>query len=293
MNSRNLLNLALAIILAVLVVIVFFQPGKEKKEQAETLTSLTPSDIQSIVIDQVNEQKIILQKTNDKWQVTQPLSVAANTPLVENILNITKARSHASYTITDINLGQLKLEKPSLVLYLNDQKLEFGDTDALRGYRYVLTNNRIYLITDRYSHLLRQKYTALVSPALLPGNINIIKLVLPEMMIVEGKNGWTTTPEQTIKSADQLQGLIDEWRFAQAMKITQLSDCEKQENKKNATTIEVHSSNFDTLHFTLYTNDDEIMLGRPDSGLCYHFEKKAGGRLISLNDVSTKPQDTD
>jgi len=292
MKSRILLNLMLLVFLAGLVALVIIEPGKEKKQPVVTLTSLNPSDITSVTIEQPQQVNAVLKKSNGEWQLQQPLSIAANKPLLDKLLNIVKTKSHSSYALSEVDTNQLHLNNPSLILFLNDKKFVFGDTDALYGYRYVLVDNRVHLITDRFSYLIHKDYTALVSPSLLPANINITRLTLPQLTIKESDHGWNTIPEQKVSSADQIQKIIDEWRLAQAMKITRLSDNNTIEISKKLGSIEVASSNYKAYSFNLLSTDDEIILTRPDLGLRYHFEKQAGQRLLSLQEISGKPDNS-
>lgn len=282
MNSRTTLNLGLMVILAGLVILTIYEPGKEKALEKPSLTSLSPSEIQTIVIEQPGQEKTVLQKTQKGWVLKQPIVTSANTALIKNILEIANAKCQSTYLASEVDLDQLKLDQPSLTLYLNDTRLVFGYTDALRGYRYILTENKVHLIIDRFSHLIRGKFTSLVSPSLLPVGTNINKLVLPELRLQNGENGWSTTPEQKQTSTDQIQQVIDEWRYARAMKVTLIADADSSIKMDKESSIQVFSAANETYSFNLYRTADEIILTRPDIGLRYHFEKQAGERLLTL-----------
>lgn len=289
MNSRNLLNIVLALVVTGLVLLVIYEPGKEIPSPASRLTGLDQAAIKTIVIEQPQQAIIKLQKTGEEWQMQEPLSVSANNELLDNLLEIANTTSHSSYNASEMNLDQLQLTRPALRLQLNQTSLSFGTTDALRGYRYVLTGARVHLITDRFSHLFRGKPTALISPSLFPGNTKFTKLVVPGLTLQLDENGWSAQPERRVKSADHIQMLLDEWRFARAQKVSLLADTDKQQETERISTIEIHTSNKEIVNYNLKTTTDEILLVRPDKGLQYHFDKQTGIKLLGIDSSEFEP----
>jgi hypothetical protein len=286
MNSRNFLNIGLALALAGLTVLAIYEPGKEKPISQLLLTSLKPAEIQKVVIEQATQniltekpilKTIVLTKTNDQWQMSQPYKNGANALRINKFLELSRTRSHSQYSVADINLQQLKLSAPDLIISLNDTKLLFGTTDALKGYRYVQINNTVHLITDRFSHLVRGQATSLLSPALLPKNTTITKLVLPKMALQIRGTSWQSKPENNSVSADQLQQLVDEWRFARAQRVSKMT----VNNDNTRSIIEIHNDINQRILYNLTQTKDEIILARTDIGLRYHFAAETGKRLLN------------
>jgi len=287
MNQRNILNLSLALALAGLVAIVAYQPDKELDEKITLLTRLTTTAVQKIVIEQINHANIILTKTNDQWQMNEPHNSLANTLRINKFLALISAKSHAQYPASSDNLKQLKLLTPNLIATIDDVKLRFGSTDALKGYRYIQINNTVHLITDRYSYLVQGQATKLLNPALLPKNTTINKLVLPELTLELAKTGWQTQPPNKSASADQLQQLLDEWRFARALRVSTIPP----NNQRKAATIKVHTDNKQIHLFDLFQQKDEIILQNKNTGLSYHFATEAGERLLNFLSINASPSD--
>lgn len=281
MNKRNLLNLALAMVLAGLVAIVVFQPGKKHPEPIALLTSINPADIRHIVVVQTQQPRIELKKINDEWEMTKPFTIAANSVRVGNLLSILGTTSLAQYKDTAVDLAQFKLEKPDLVLYLDNHKLAFGTTEALAGNRYVQIGDRVHLIRDRYTYLIRGPATSLVSPALLPSGAKLTALAVPGMTFTSTKTGWHVVPDKDVKSADQINQFLDEWRYAQATRVTKMNGKADSAMKKPSSTITVKMAD-KTLHFQLDRTRDEVLFSRPDMGLQYHFQTDMGDKLLKL-----------
>jgi hypothetical protein len=216
-----------------------------------------------------------------------PYNNLANTLRIDKLLKLSHAKSHAQYSATKINLKQLGLSSPDLTISLNNTKLLFGTTDALKGYRYIRIGNAVHLITDRYSHLVRGQATTLLSPALLPKNITITKLVLPELTLQTSDTGWETIPDNTSISADQVQRLLDEWRFARALRVSKITTTTDEKGPS----IVVYNDNKQRFSFKLTHTKDEIILSREDTGLSYHFATETGEKLLkpplAITDLKT------
>jgi hypothetical protein len=297
MNSRNVLNLGLTLALAGLVILAFYDSDQETPEISIPLTDLKPDIIKQIVIEQAQQasqstqrllSRTVLSKTGDQWQMDQPYKNRANALLIDRILDLTVTKSHAQYPTANVNLKQLKLLAPDLALTLNDTKLLFGTTDAIKGHRYVQINNIVHLITDSFSYLVRGHATALLSPALLPENFGISKLVLPNLILQSDDTGWKTIPENESISADQLQKFFDEWQFARALRVDKISP--DTENK--TTKIEVYNNKDQRILFGLSRTKNEIVLSRSDIGLHYHFTAEAGKKLLELQATTPETNST-
>jgi hypothetical protein len=278
MNQRNKINLGLAFALAILIAVLAYDPAENIPEKTVLLTQLIPENIQKIIIEQSSRESIMLSKTSDQWQMAAPYNNQANTLRINKFLEIVNAKSHAHYSTSSLNLDQLKLITPDLMVMLDNTKLIFGTTDALKGYRYIQINNTVHLITDRYNYLIRVPATTLLNPTLLPKNIAITKLVLPEFTLQTNDTGWVISPENKSFSADKLQQLIDEWRFSRALSVSKLIG----NIDNNTTDIEVHYDKNQSIIFSLTYTKDEIILSRADTGLRYHFATEAGNRLLKF-----------
>lgn len=281
MNKRNLLNLILILVLGGLVALVIIEPGKKQTPPKSLLTSFNPTDIQHIVVEQAHQPRVEINKLNGNWEMVKPYAITANNIRVGNLLSILGTTSLAQYSNTSVDLSQLKLDKPDLVLYLDNHKLSFGTTDALAGNRYVQIGNIVHLIQDRFTYLIRGPATSLVSPALLPKGAKLIALTIPGMTLTSTKNGWHVDPDKDVKSADQVNQFLDEWRYARAIRVTKIDSSPESASKKAADSITVKMAD-KTLHFNLSKAKDEILFSRLDKGLQYHFQIDMGDKLLKL-----------
>lgn len=290
MNQRNLLNLGMALALAGLVALVAYQPSKELPEKSTLLTPLITADIKKIIIEEIGQPSITLTKVQSQWQMKKPYNNLANTLRINKFLALISAKSHAQYSASNANLKQLKLISPDLIVTIDGVKLLFGTTDALKGHRYIQINNNVHLITDRYSYLVQGQATKLLDPSLLPKNTAINKLVLPELTLELTKTGWQTQPPNKSTTADQLQQLLDEWRFARALRVSEITpNNQPKAAASKESVIKVHTNNNQTYLFDLIRQKNEFILQNKSVGLSYHFATEAGERLLTLPSVNANP----
>lgn len=85
MSKRNLLNLILLGIVAVLVLVVVYEPGVEKKTQPP-LTSIVKATINKVTIERTGQPSVTLEKQGDDWVMQTPFQILANKIKVETLL---------------------------------------------------------------------------------------------------------------------------------------------------------------------------------------------------------------
>jgi hypothetical protein len=262
-TSRNLLNLSMVIVLAGLLALAIYEPGKKEKPVAKAITELELGAIKQVRIESAGHVAIVLEKQAEQWHMHEPFVMPANEGRIQQLLKVTQAKSLASYPMDRVDSKQLQLESPSLSVTLNDVLLRFGATTALDGSRYVQIENTVHLITDRYSHLARTAASDFVSPVLLADSTEINKIDLIS---------------SSVSSQDErAQALLEEWRHAHAMRVSAL---DKAAQPSESVVVNVDADKH--LRFEVVRAEDEIILQRPDINLQYHFPLEAGQRLLTL-----------
>lgn len=263
MTSRNLLNVFLVLVLAGLVALAVYEPGKPEKPSATTITQLDVGAIQTLRIEIPGSPALVLERQAEQWRMQAPFVMPANNGRIHQLLKVAQAKSVASYPMGRVDVKQLQLDAPMLLLTLNDLSLRFGTTTALGDNRYVQVGDTVHLITDRYSHLARTAASEFVSPALLPANTKISQLQLASGVLA--------------MQDDSAQTLFAEWMHARALKVSAL---QKSEAITESIVLTVESA--ESLRFDVLRGETEIILQRPAVGLQYHFPVETGQRLITL-----------
>jgi len=287
MNSRAILNIILLVVGVALVLIAYFQPGVQKPASPVPLLSIGPADVNRIKIMPATRQGITFEKNGSEWQIVEPIIARANNFRIESLLQLTHATVHKQYDVTPSDLENLKLSKPLGIIQFNDIKISFGDYESLNNHRYVMIDDRVYLISDNYLQYLQTDLASNVDTRLLPPDSRIVAIELPDLVIKSGDKGqWSVTPQHPDLPADAVQSLIDEWRNVQALRVSRYQG-DKSAGKVRIT-LDNHSAPLD---FQILEREPDLILGREDIGVRYHVSDDQAERLMQLSVEKQQPQD--
>lgn len=278
MNSRAILNLSILAIVIVLGAVVFYPPQQSTETKIETaLTSLTPEAVHTITITKPNQTPINFVNQKQGWLINAPFTVNANPQRLEKILQLITQPSHSQYNIDESNLAKYGLDNPQVVIAFNDVELRFGGSDPIHQRRYILIDNRIHLITDLVSHILKQPVTQFIDLALIPGNQQITKLQLPEfsLKLIQGKWNFERPHNSTINQ-DAAQKFVDEWRYAQALSV-ELVKRAPPTDANNKVSIATSSQ---SVEFILFDGESETKLIRTDLPIQYQLSPDSVQTLL-------------
>ena len=288
MNSRVILNLVLLLVVAGLILVVYLQPGVEKEAKPPTLLSIGPDDVNRIEIKPASKDAITFAKKGSEWRIVSPLDARANTFRINALLRLTHTPVRKQYDVAPADLAKFKLDKPLGVIQLNDIKIAFGDSESINHYRYVMVDGKVYLTTDSYFQNLQTSLASYVDTRLLAPDSKIAAIELPDMTIKTGDKGeWLVHPEQTDMTVDAPQTLVDEWKEAQALRVSGYQGDTSQGTIK--ITLEKHTK---PLEFQVLERDPELILGRDDIKMRYHISDEQADKLMHLEVKESQPQAT-
>ena len=285
MASRLWLNLALLLLIGILVLIVVYEPGKEVEPQPLKLTHLTPETVTHVHLKRTSGNAIELVKvSDDQWWMHNPYYLPANTFRVQSLLRLTQAESLSSHPLKDLQPATYGLDKPRAVVTFNrTEQVKFGDTEPLQQLRYVQVGDMLHTVVDTFYYQAAGSPTNYLAHNLLPTEIDIIKLDLPDLQLVLQEGQWQRTPPHTELSADASVELINYWQHAQALELrpTDLKDGKAD--------IEIFiKDQSDPIRFKLLQTEDEVSLIRLDVGIQYIVADEVYQRLLSLPAPATQ-----
>ncbi|MBK1720063.1 hypothetical protein [Thiocystis violacea] len=166
MRRRWLINLILLLLLIGLSGMI--RGELTKAREIPRLTEILASDLYRIEIAREGEPTITLIQNLTGWRMETPMRVDADAELVGQLLGILEAPVHRSFPRESAALDQLDLAPVRLRLRLDARELGFGGIDPIGQSRYVVINDLVHLIDDRFHHLLIAPPIRYVSPDLLP-----------------------------------------------------------------------------------------------------------------------------
>ena len=277
MGKRILLNVWLAIALLVLVWVAWKEPGHGPKPPEAKLTAMSPAAVTKIVISNHNGS-ITLSKQGAAWRMSRPVEVAANGVRVDDLLGVLQTQSLSRFAAAGRDLSEYGLAKPAVRLRLNDTEILFGGVTPVDQQRYVQVGDTIHLITDRYMFELSGDAAAWVSRDLVPPGAQIVALQVPDGKLSRNAKGeWLETPADVGVSSDAAQALVDEWRDAQALRVTPY--------EKHAAQGEVViglAGQAQPLRYQIVARRPELILARPEIGMQFYVASERADRLLSV-----------
>lgn len=278
LNSRTLLNIGLFVLILLLVLLVVLEPGKKPEIKPRHLTELKQADITQIELKRADATDIKLQKNNGVWFMIEPYRLPANEFRAQSVSALAEAKSHLQYDAKDIDLKKFKLDKPEVTVILNGViTLEIGGIDPINNRRYVKNGNILHLVSDTFYYQVAGAITAYISYQILPPDIKLAKLVLPEFTLLQKDGDWRITPPQKDVSADSINEFVDEWRHAQSLEISEDKGAPQKAN------VRIYQEEVDKpIEFHLQKNHDNTYLIRNDLKLRYKLSDETAGKLQKL-----------
>lgn len=273
MSKKNLLNLALLLIVATLASIIYF--SNETSTELARLTNIDANTIHEITISHNNNATTIINKTADnRWQLSKPVSIATNPFRISSILKLLNAPVHNQYASDAIDLQNTGLLTSKTKISFDDLSIIFGITNPVTNLRFVQLGNTVYTIEDVYYPLLSSHFGTLVSFNLLPENSVIDKLILANQTIEKVASGfWQSNIDI---SADNINVAIENWQNIQAFGVREYIERDVLDE------VFVFLDNQpQAIHFVITDTDPWLIIARPELGLEYHLDKNAYDKLIA------------
>jgi len=271
MLRKTILNLVLLIFVIALASIIYF--SDEKSSELEKLSTTDITAIHSITIQHKGRTTQLSKQNDGHWQITQPVSIAANDFRINSVLKLINAPIHNKYSANDIELNTIGLDKPDTTIQLNDKNIAFGIINPATNLRYVKKDDQVYTIEDVYYPLLNSSFGTLVSLNLLPANSKITKLILLNQTISkEANNRWHSNIDI---SADNINKVIENWQSAQAFGVHTYMQ------RDSLGEVFVYIKDQKPISFIITDTEPWLILARPELGLEYHLDIEAYNNLIS------------
>ena len=280
MNTRNLLNLSLLLIVAVLAFLIYQSedPGTELERLNHIDIGNGATDITSLVIEHNGRRTVLERSTSGQWKITEPISIAANNFRVKSILKLAEAPVHKSYSLKELDVDKIGLGDndrgvTNTTVTFGNKTLRFGIINPVTNLRYIQIGKTVYTIEDLYHPLLSSHFGTLVSLSMLPENSIIEKLVLINQTISKDVNDrWQSNIDI---SADRIAAAVDDWKTTQAFGIHEYM----KRDQLGEVFIYLQGKD-EAIAFQVTDTDPWLILARPEIGLEYHLDIEAYNKLI-------------
>ncbi len=276
-KQRQLLNIALAVLIAGLAAGAWL--SREKEKPATPLTALKVDDITRIAVRHPNQPAIELEKGPQGWALTAPVKVAADPFQVAGITSLATQETSAQYPLGELELKNVELDPPNYEIQLNDTVLALGGTEPIDYRRYVRVGEMVYLTSDPPSTALDANYSDLVHAQLVPPGSKLTRIRAPGFTATEQSDGtWQIEPAKAALGADATRSLVDAWKNARSLWRAELAKTDKP-SATDRVTIALDGQD---VTFAVLERQPQLKLVRLDLKVVYTLGPSFGEDLFKL-----------
>lgn len=278
MSTRILLNLALAMLAALLAAVIWLRPGLEPQAVSTAITALQPEQVESINITRLQAAPLGFRRQGDTWFIDDDPLIPADAFQVRAVLTLLQADSIRSYPAAALDLAGLGLDPPQASVMFNGTRVAIGSIEPIEQLRYVKTETTIHLVEDHFQHLLNAGYNNFVRRQLLPDGAQITALQLPGFTLILANDiHWQLTPQDDTVSADSIDRLVQNWQRASALYVRRFVPGDYHD------TISLTlRGEREPVVFTLVSREPDLVLARPEWGIQYHLTAEKTAALLAL-----------
>lgn len=290
MKNRWLLNLVMLCVVAGLVSFLYLRP-KQAAEQDNTyeVSDYKLAEFNAIRVEFPTKAAVTFAKVDGFWRLTAPNQTRADQAAVQRILSIIAAKTKDKIVSTD--LEKFGLNNPSLKLKLYRDKSDveefaFGTHNPVTDEQYVLHRNAIYLISNVYGEYASTQVIELVDKAPLKPTEKVAGFDFSRLEqweasrlnvdLVDGQ--WKVS----IATAKPQQNELNEWLdYSWVHTLAKEVEFYTPDHKATYPSFEVKLADGKKIHFDKMQESPELLLGRPDEGLIYHFAPDVGFNMLN------------
>ncbi|MEW5011686.1 MAG: hypothetical protein RPR28_08765 [Cycloclasticus sp.] len=280
MKKRLIINLSLLILLLSLAAIAWLKPGQQISEQL-ALVPIDIANIDSIRIERAQAETIELNKQQQQWRLIAPLKANALAGKLERLLKISQIKPVSSYPLEPESMQRFGLQAAVAKIYFNDIEVLIGRTESVNSRRYASSSGQLHLLDDTFLHHLTAPLSAYIDNRLLADGAQVIALQTANLNLQQGDdNSWQNKfhPTQSV-SADAVQILFDEWRFARAISVNEQLGTETGES------IRLQLSNQQVRQFNLIRQQNKVLLVDNNTRLAYQFSLTKYQQMSTLSEL--------
>ncbi len=278
MRPRTLLNLALVAVVTALILLAVYEPGIQAPEEPERLTGKQATTVQRLRMQRPDQPDMRFEKRAAAWHMLEPYQLPANSLRVGAIPDIVEAASQAQFPAESLALERFSLDPPNASLFVDDIRIDFGGSEQLSAMRYVLLDDTVHLINDRFYHYLLSTAASLVDHRLLEPDAQPVEIVLQEHRLTLANGTWTVVPEIPQMTADSPIRLVQAWRNAQAIEVTAL------QTEKVEQSIDIRlRGQAQPVRYLVSAAEHAVVFARPDVGVQYHLSQASAEPLLRIS----------
>ena len=291
MKKRWLLNLVMLAVVTGLVAFLYLRPKANIDAPSQhAVSALKLADFTAVKAEFSAKVPTSFEKVDGLWRMTSPYKTRADQISVQHILAIIAAKSTDKFPATD--LAKFGLDKPQLKLKLTkatgDEVFSFGTFNSVTEQQYVAYKDAVYLLSGSYAEAATTQPIELIDKTPLTkyeakqiAGFNFSRLEQWQanalnVDIADGK--WKTNePKAKITQNEMNEWLDFSWKQAQAKQV----ELYTPDHKITYPSFDVKLKDGKKVHFDKISEAPDLLLGRPDEGIMYHFSNDVGFGMVN------------
>lgn len=291
MKKRWLLNLVMLALVAGLVAFLYLRPkAKIDAPLQHEVSNLKLADFTQVKVEFPAQAPTSFVKIDGLWRMTSPYKTRADQISVQRILAIIAAKSLEKFPNTD--LTKFGLDNPQLKLKLTkstgDEVFSFGTFNSVTEEQYVGYNNAVYLLPGSYAEAATTQAIELIDKTPLTKNeikqiagfdLSKLEQWQANALNIDLYDGnWKTNDTKAKITQNEMNEWLDfSWKQAQAKQV----ELYLPDRKVAYPSFNVKLKDGKKVHFDKISEAPDLLLGRPDEGIMYHFSNDVGFNMLN------------
>ncbi len=291
MKKRWLLNLVMLAVAAGLVAFLYLRPKANNDAPSQhEVSNLKLADFTAVKAEFSAKVPTSFEKIDGIWRMTSPYKTRADQMSVQRILAIIAAKSTEKFPATD--LAKFGLDKPELKLKLTKatgvEEFSFGTFNSVTEEQYVGYKDAVYLLSGSYAEAATSQPIELIDKAPLTKNeakqiagfdFSKLEQWQANALNVDVSDGkWKTNDPKAKITQNELNEWLDfSWKQAQAKQV----ELYVPDHKTPYPSFDIKLKDGKKVHFDKISEAPDLLLGRPDEGVMYHFSNDVGFTMVN------------
>jgi hypothetical protein len=291
MKKRWLLNLLLLVLVVGLATFLHLRPKQDTISEAKyEVSSIKLADLDAIKVDFPTQAPVSFERVDGLWRMTAPYKTRADQESVNRIAAVVAATSKEKFPATE--LGKYGLDSPQLKLRLvgkeGNYEFLFGTYNPVTEQQYMLYKDAIYLVTGNYSEAARTQPIEMIDKSpLTPAEVKLVagfdfsrleQWIETRMNLDMHEDKWETNLSKAHITQNEMNEWVDiSWKQARAKAV----ELYTPNHKETYPSFDVKLKDGKKVHFDKISEAPELLLGRPDEGILYHFPNDVGFNMLN------------
>jgi len=271
MNARTLLNIGLAVLIAVMAVLYFKPPPA--RDEAHRLLATPASEVREIEIKRANTPPMALRRDTSGWRMMAPVQARLDELTLARTLELVRVTSQSRFAASD--LARYGLDKPWATVTINAESIEFGSSNELTRELYLKRGEFVYAVPARIAAAVPADPAKLIAHRLFDGSEKPRGFQLARFSVTYGESRWLLEPADPGLSQDDLIRWTDAWKYVTSIITQPLTAAPQGES------IRVALEDNRVIELKVIRRTPDLVLARLDEGLEYHLPARLAESLLA------------